>query len=133
MPKHSHEARFIERFKAEVYRQNRNAFIYKVPDAHQTGLKPFDVVLDTGKVKYLEFKWLEKTRKTFQPASLFRPHQIRILNRIQEQKKYPACFGVVQAGLFIYLVPAHALLSEKIILVNGYSLAEAVSLLCKNQ
>ena len=132
MPKRQPEAAFIEHFKAEVYRQNRHAFAYKIPDAYRTGLKPFDVILDAGIVRYLEFKWLEKTRKTFQPKDLFRPHQIRILNQIQEQKKYPACFGVVQAR-FVYLLPAHELLNERIYLekLHGYSLAEVVRILCQ--
>ena len=132
MPTRQREAGFIEHFKAEVYQQNRHAFVYKIPDAYRTGLKPFDVILDVGFVRYLEFKWLEKTRKTFQPKDLFRPHQIRILNQIQEQKKYPACFGVVQAR-FVYLLPAHELLSEQICLdhLAGYTLAEAVRILCQ--
>ena len=134
MPKRHLESEFIERFKAEVYRQHRNAFCYKIPDAFQTGLKPFDVILDTGVVRYLEFKWVDNNRLSFRPIDLFRPHQIRTLSLIQESKAYPCCYGVIQHKSKVFLIETRDFQKECIRFdeLDVYTLKQAVSLLCQN-
>lgn len=129
------EARFIESFKREFYKVNRNWFFYKIPDADRTGLKPFDVIINTGQVHYLEFKWIEKNRKSFKVDALFRIHQLRNLAKLQDLEERQCSWGIIKKGYDIFLFNIDQLIDKGQIFLDNHtklSVKEVILTLCNN-
>ncbi len=137
------EQRFLSRFMEVVHTNYRDAFVYKIPDAPFTGNKPFDVILDHGRVFYIEGKVLEANRKSFSVGSLFRPHQIRILHQLQilHSSDYTCAWGMVgKPRDQVFLIPAADLAQASAALkplnLHDYtrrSLREAAQFFCEDQ
>lgn len=112
----------------------------KIPDAPMTGNKICDSILDNGQTFYLEWKDLDvsKTVNYFNPKSIFRPHQIRELNEIEDMslRNYKCAFGMcgkkISNRIHIYIIPAKALKQDRIYLKDyeAYSLEGAVKFFC---
>lgn len=133
LPMHrKNERRLVDRFKGIVLKTNRNTFFYKIPDGFRTGNKPFDVILDAGKVHYLEFKWLPENRKSFKVTSVFEFHQIRTLVKLGKNKSYPCSWGIMQVGRRYYLISSPDLEKDRILLKEypPLSLEGIAQLLC---
>ena len=131
------ERRFINQFVEVVSKRYRTAFFYKIADGYRTGNKPFDCILDNGRVFYLEFKYLPKNRKSFSVRSVFKPHQVRILTKLHElyrDQKYSPAWGVLKNKGIVYLIPATQLQQQQILLqdLQTFSLEEVVDFFCKN-
>lgn len=132
------ENRVIYLFIQEVISFNRNYFCKKFPDAERTGNKPFDVILDSGRrISFLEFKQLPSNRKSFSPKTIFKPHQIRELNRIaflhQHASTPNAAWAIIKRGPHYFIVHPSELLKEKLTFTDFdiYSIRELVRALCE--
>lgn len=129
------ETNAINRLKEQVLKRNRNALFIKIPDGIRTGNKRVDVVLDAGRPFYLECKHLESNCLSFKVKSVFKPHQVRSLQRIcrlESVKGYIPGWGVLFKGSRVFLVPGFHLNQERLVLAdyNSFSLKEVVQFLC---
>lgn len=112
------ESTFINEFKKSYLTKYPKAFWFEIPDAPQTGLKPFDVFLIKEKNKYgcLEFKYM-KSGKTFN-TNLVRPHQKRALKHVKDLGGF--AYVVLKCDKKIYYLEIDEVLSkEKIELVGN--------------
>lgn len=110
------EKDFTRKFLKDYKAKHPKAFIYKIPDAFRTGIKPFDAfIVNEGKFTALEFK-VQEGKKTFRTSKVT-PHQKEFLKQVKEAGG--KAFVILNAAGEVFCFDIDEVLENEVIELKG--------------